>query len=125
MQHDLTAFLWDIDAAANDIIAFIEGIQFEQYTVNKMIRAAVERQFITIGEALVQARKLAPDLYTHIHQVPDIVAFRNRVVHGYMTTDDSTVWHIARDYLPILQEDVRRLLAQLDSNSEPPPAPLA
>jgi uncharacterized protein with HEPN domain len=42
-----------------------------------------------------------------------IVAFRNRLVHGYETIRDETVWEAIQKSLPILLADVSRLLDQL------------
>lgn len=44
----------------------------------------------------------------------NIVAFRNRLVHGYETIRDETIWEAIQKSLPVLLADVRRLLAKLN-----------
>ncbi len=45
------AYLWDMREAAKEIVAFVKGIQYAEFIQNRMIRYAVERQLLVIGEA--------------------------------------------------------------------------
>lgn len=45
------AYLWDIREACKDILIFINGLSFHDFENNKMVRYAVERQILVIGEA--------------------------------------------------------------------------
>lgn len=45
------ALLWDMLEAAKDIAEFTENIEFVDFNSNKMLRYAVERQLVVIGEA--------------------------------------------------------------------------
>ena len=45
--------------------------------------------------------------------LPQIVAFRNQLIHGYATVNVSTVWHVAQNALPLLLVAVRSLLEDL------------
>src|SRR5215472_11791876 len=47
------AFLWDARRAAERITRFTAGKTYDDYLDDDMLRAAVERQFEIIGEALV------------------------------------------------------------------------
>ena len=44
-----------------------------------------------------------------IAELPRIVAFRNRIVHGYDTVDDATVWGIVESHLPAMLLQVQGL----------------
>ncbi|MCY1381168.1 hypothetical protein D9M69_690440 [compost metagenome] len=55
------------------------------------MQAAVERKFEVIGEALNQLAKLDPSLAARIADLPQIVAFRNQLIHGYATVNPTTV----------------------------------
>lgn len=46
-----TALLWDMRKAARDISEFMQGITFFHFNSNKMLRYALERQLVVIGEA--------------------------------------------------------------------------
>jgi len=47
--------------AAALIARFTEGLDFDAYAADPMVRAAVERQFEIIGEALGQLAKVDPE----------------------------------------------------------------
>ena len=57
MHRDARGYLWDIAQAGEDIAAFTAGLDAEAFLENRMVRAAVERQFEIIGEALSQLAK--------------------------------------------------------------------
>lgn len=61
-----------------------------------MAQAAVERKFEIIGEALNQLAKLDGAMAARIPDLPQVVAFRNQLIHGYASVKVSTVWNIAK-----------------------------
>jgi uncharacterized protein with HEPN domain len=79
----------------------------------RLVRAAVERQFEIIGEALNQLSKVSPDLARRVPKIGEIIGFRNVLIHGYATIDDARVWQITEISLPDLHEAVSALLAEL------------
>lgn len=44
----------------------VEGMSFDTYVGSEAVRLAVERQFITIGEALTQLNRTDPDTVARI-----------------------------------------------------------
>ena len=83
------------------------------YAGNAMAQAAVERKFEVIGEALGQLAKLDAAMAARIPDLPQIVAFRNQLIHGYATVNVSTVWNIAQNALPALLDAIQGLLGEL------------
>lgn len=77
---------------------------------SELVQAAVERKFEVIGEALNQLAKLDQSLAAQIADLPQIVAFRNQLIHGYATVNPTTVWNIAQNALPDLIKAVQGLL---------------
>ena len=75
-----------------------------------MLRAAVERQFEIIGEALRRLLADDPPTAARISEHARIIAFRNILAHGYADIDDQIVWGIVESKLPTLLEDVDALL---------------
>ena len=53
MRHDLRPLLRDIDLAAADHETFVLGLTEGGYESSPLVKAAVERKFTVIGEALV------------------------------------------------------------------------
>jgi cytochrome P450 len=60
MPREPKAYLHDMRQAAALIADFTEGLDFDAHAADAMVRAAVERQFEIIGEALGQPAKLDP-----------------------------------------------------------------
>jgi uncharacterized protein with HEPN domain len=110
MQRDAKAYLWDIADAAASICAFTSGKDLNAYQQDELLRAAVERKFGIIGEALSQLLRSFPLYRDKITMIGDIVAFRNQIVHGYATIRDDMVWEIVQVYLPRLHHEVTALL---------------
>ena len=110
ISSESARYLWDAKTAADDILQFVAGRGLDDYLADKMLRAAVERQFAIIGEALVGLRRINPDLAAAITDLQRIVAFRNVLVHAYGAVDDHLVWKIIEDNLPDLRATIERLL---------------
>jgi uncharacterized protein with HEPN domain len=115
MQRDAKAYLWDVENAASSIEAFTAEKDLEAYLNDDMLRAAVERKFGIIGEALSQLFRDFPHYRAQITLPGEIIAFRNQIVHGYATVRDDIVWEIVQTYLPQLHQEVAALLRKLDS----------
>jgi uncharacterized protein with HEPN domain len=85
------------------------------YDADDLLRSAVERQFIIVGEALNRLNKVDPQVASCVPDLPQIVAFRNILVHGYAEVENVRVWHTAANHLPVLIDALNNLLA---SNGE-------
>lgn len=101
MERDPRAFPWDVYTAAEAIQSFVLGMDAAAYVNDDMVQAAVERKFEVIGEALNQLSRLDHTLSAQIADVPQIVAFRNQLIHGYAKIRPITVWNTTQTSLPI------------------------
>ena len=81
-----------------------------EYPSGRMQRSAVERQFITIGEATRRITDLEPDIAAGISRRQLIIDFRNVLVHDYRRVRDERVRRIIETGLPELVDDVESLL---------------
>ena len=113
MPRDPRAFLWDVREAATAIQAFTAGMDAAAYAANDMAQSAVERKFEIIDEALNQLVKLDATLAARIPDLPQIVAFRNQLIHGYATVKVGTVWNVLTNALPPLVRTVQTMLDEL------------
>ena len=92
-----------------EIAEFTLGKSFRHYQQDGMMRAAVERPFEIIGEALNQLLQQEPRLASEISNAPRIIAFRNRLIHGYASISSEIVWGVVETGLPVLIEETERL----------------
>ena len=85
------AYLWDISEACKDIILFIKGVDFQEFSNNKMLRYAVERQIIVIGEA---ANHLSDSFKLQADHIPwkRIIGMRNIIAHEYGEILIERIW---------------------------------
>jgi uncharacterized protein with HEPN domain len=111
MVRDPRTLLWDAHKRASAILEFVEGRTETDYLAEAMLRAAVERNFEVIGEALGRLRQLDPSLATKIPDLSRIVAFRNLLIHGYATVNDRIVWRTIKEDLPGLHAALSALLS--------------
>ena len=65
-----------------------------------MLRAAVERKFEVIGEAITKLVRLDETIGNRISDYKRIIAFRNVLIHGYADVDDRLVWDVVETNLP-------------------------
>lgn len=111
MPREPRAYLYDVAQAARLITDFTAGLDFDAYVGRPMVRAAVERQFEIIGEALRQLAAVDPAMAEEITHYRRAIAFRNILAHGYAGVDDRLVWDMVATHLAELRRDVERLLA--------------
>ena len=110
MRLEAAKYLFDVQSAATTLAGFIDGRTWADYAGDAMLRAAVERQFEIIGEALAQLGRRDPDLLARIDDHRRIIAFRNLLIHGYADVDDALVWDIVQTRLAPLRARVDALL---------------
>lgn len=108
MEDDAKALLFDIVESCQLIEEFVLQIEFDDYAESEMIRSAVERQFINIGEALNRLKQADIGTYEMISDAGQIIGFRNVLVHGYDVVSDQLVWGV-----------ISGNLAELKAPSEP------
>ena len=114
-QLDIRKYLFDMNEACELLVQFTAGATFSDYSTDPMLRSAVERQFEIIGEALAQVLRLDPSLRSRISDAGRIIAFRNRLIHGYSSVADDVVWGILEGNLPSLREEVATLVKELNN----------
>lgn len=110
MDEKVMKYLFDIKEAAFSIESYLgEKRDFKEYSNNKMLRRAVEREFEIIGEAMNKIDKL--DKSIAISGKRQIIGIRNRVIHSYDKIDNEIIWGVIIKYLPKLKEEVDILLS--------------
>jgi uncharacterized protein with HEPN domain len=114
MPRDPRAWLWDVRDAAESIRSFVNGLDLQSYAESELVHSAVERKFEVIGEALNQLWRADSQMAAKIPRLPQIVAFRNQLIHGYAKVDHATVWAAIHEALPELQGVVQAMLEAAD-----------
>ena len=104
-------WLEDIRDAAAFIGLVTQGRTLEVYGADRLVRQGLERNFEIIGEAIRRLAQTDPDTAARIAQVPQIITFRNVLIHGYDLVDHALVWSTPQTQLPVLLRDVELILS--------------
>lgn len=120
MNNQARKLLFDVAESGRSIRDWCQHRTFAEYQADRQLRRAVEREFEIIGEALNRLRHTDPVTADRVDQLSRIVRFRNRIIHGYDTVDDATVWGIIDRHLPELIAQVERLLQEPDVGQAAP-----
>jgi len=100
-----------LDACQN-ISDFVARKSFTEYADDRMLRSAVERQFMIIGEALRAAESIEPAIAQEVTEFREAIDFRNVLVHGYSTVYHEGVWDIIHNHLPRLRREIETVLGR-------------
>ena len=105
----------------SDIVEYGETLQrltvektLADYLRDMWLRAAVERCYITIGEAMAQMARRSPDMAERFTDHQTVVGFRNVMLHYFRATDNEKVWNHTVNDLPPLLREARALLAECE-----------
>ena len=107
------ALLWDMREAAGEILQFMKHVSYNEFVSNKILRYAIERQILVIGEA---AKKVSSVLKEANPDIPwnSIIAQRNILAHEYGEILVERIWRVA-------SENIVELVKQLDLIIPEPP----
>ncbi|MDD5643406.1 MAG: DUF86 domain-containing protein [Syntrophales bacterium] len=103
--------------AAKKIMEFLKDKTFEDFMLDDMRRAAVERNLEIIGEA---ARHVSDELKQEHPEIPwqQIIAHRNVLIHEYGDIDYLKIWKVVSFDVPKLIEQLRLLIPPLPPEVE-------
>jgi uncharacterized protein with HEPN domain len=123
MKRDPRAFLDDVIDAGSAIMEAVDGISLNDYLNSRLIRSSIEREFTIIGEALTQLSQRDKGLFAQIELGPQIISFRNKLTHEYITINHHLVWGVIETHLPLLVQCCSQLLRQLEGGHLPSDRP--
>ena len=111
MPREDTSYLVDILDAAKAALAFVEGKTHDDFHADLECRFAVVRAIEIIGEA---AKQVSQEMRDQHPEIPwrDIIAMRNRVIHGYAEVDYTIVWDTVQNDLPALVAQLQPLVSE-------------
>jgi len=109
MENDLKKYIFDAFSAIEQIEKYFTTCQnFASYNSQPMLQDATERNLEIIGEAIKKALDVNPDI--EITNSRRIVNTRNKLIHGYDSVDNTEVYAIVINHLPLLKEELSRIL---------------
>jgi uncharacterized protein with HEPN domain len=113
MDSYVRDLLSDIVRSIDEIHEFSNGLtveDFKLYLSNKMMRRAIERDLIIIGEAMHDIVKVDHTRVMRIKNSRRVVELRNDVVHSYDDLANEKIWQFIWTELPYLRKEVSHIL---------------
>ncbi len=112
MKRDDTVYLRHILDAIQKVEQYLNGVPEAIFIQDSLIQDGVIRQLEIMGEAV---KRLSSSLREQNGQVPwaDVAGMRDKLIHGYFGVDQEKVWLTAKDDLPVLNREIKVILADL------------
>jgi len=109
VDREWKLFIEDILESIELIERYIEDMDFDDFKNDRKTIDAVVRNLMIIGEA----SKYIPDNIREKYPNVDwqgVIGFRNRIIHAYFDISHSIVWHIIKEELSKLKEQMKNIL---------------
>ncbi|HEY0557281.1 MAG TPA: DUF86 domain-containing protein [Thermoanaerobaculia bacterium] len=109
MTRTYLDYLEDIRDSLAKAQVFVQGMTYEQFTVDEKTSFAVVRALEIVGEA---TKRLPAELKARYPNLPwrDMAGMRDKLVHDYFGVNLEVVWETATLEAPGLEAEIRSLL---------------
>lgn len=112
-----TILLNDMLDYARRAVDAVKGRSRETLDADAVLVGALERFVEVIGEAASRlseaTREMTPEIPWH-----EIIAMRNRLIHGYFAVDLDILWTVVHDDLPALITTLEPIVASSPDSSQ-------
>jgi len=95
--------------AAEEIKSFVTDVSEQDFIKNRMLILAVIKEIEIIGEAASKVSEITKLEYSHIPW-QDIVAMRNRLIHGYFDVNVKLLWNTVKNNIPTLNYNLTEII---------------
>lgn len=110
MQPRSAALLEDVVTACASIGRFVSHCDDRRFAADELIRSAVERQLLIVGEAVAQLTRLDAATAARLPDRRAIIGLRNILAHAYAQVDHGVIWDIVQNDVPKLAAAAQDLL---------------
>ena len=105
-EREWRFYLGDMISFAEKVLVYTEGLDQTAFVASGLNYDATVRNLELIGEA---ATHIPVEIQEKHSVVPwrQVIATRNRLIHGYLGIDNDTLWSIITDDVPVLIMQLR------------------
>ncbi len=113
MKRTYKDYILDILTSIDEIEEFTEGMDFEEFAVDKKTINAVIRSLEVMGEA---AKKIPREIREKYPDIPwkYLAGMRDKLIHEYHGVDLEIVWEVIRTEIPPLRQRFEKVLRELE-----------
>ena len=110
MSRKSKKYLVDIQAAIQRIEEnHLHGVnEAKEFVEDSTAQRAVERELITIGEAIRRLRQMG----IIFPQTDRMINRRNTIIHQYDVFNPANIWQVVKSELPSLEGEVKKKLTE-------------
>ncbi|MCC7474326.1 MAG: DUF86 domain-containing protein [Pirellulales bacterium] len=112
MQRDPKKYLSDMLDRAQFAVQLLADRSAADLESDRLLRSAIEREMMVLGEALYQLHRIAPKIAQRINRWDDIIGFRHILVHGYDQLEMKIIWDAVKLDVPLLIEQLNEMLTE-------------
>jgi uncharacterized protein with HEPN domain len=112
MNDETKRRLLDALEACRAIQNFSAGTDYLSFLSNELLRAALERKFEILGEALNRAEQSDPELAERLPELRRIIGMRNKIIHGYDAVDEEILWDAVQFNALTLIDQISAILGE-------------
>jgi len=106
-------YLNDMISFAENVLAYSDGFDLKSFESTSLNYDATVRNLELIGEAATHIPSQIQDAHSSIPW-RQMIATRNRLIHGYLGIDNDTLWSIIQDDIPLLLVELQQLKESLN-----------
>ena len=105
-EREWRFYLDDMIGFAEKVLIYTRGLDQSGFVANSLAYDATVRNLELIGEA---ATHIPEEIRAAHPEIPwrQVIATRNRLIHGYLGIDNDTLWSIIQDDIPALLSALR------------------
>ena len=105
MPHKVEKLLLDIVLACDETTEFCRDKTLENFSQDRLLQSAVERQFEIMGEALYRLERIdLENLHVKIPDYRKVIGLSNILAHGYDIVDNAALWDFVVTKVPDLKK---------------------
>ena len=93
---------------ADNVITYSNGLSLEAFEATGLNYDATVRNLELIGEAAMHIPIEVREQYSLIPW-RQIIATRNRLIHGYLGIDNDILWSIIQDDVPLIISELQKI----------------
>ena len=112
--RDPRIFLWNAQKAAGRIEEIALGVVPAAAMADCGLQEQLERNFITLGQALERLCLHCPQLSARVPRAEELAEYGEHLVRDYDRVDAADLWRRAREQAPAVRQAVQALLGELD-----------
>lgn len=98
---------------AENVVVYSDGLTLEIFESTGLNYDATVRNLELIGEAATHIPEEIRDEYDFIPW-RQIIATRNRLIHGYLGIDNDILWNIIQNDIPSIIKELQKMTRSLD-----------